>query len=93
MAQPQLKGAMHHLSGAGPWRYVVQTPASKSSSNGEFPIWLGTKVLDPENKFFGKALPFFLKEIAGIKVGFIGLLTPKPKKNLPVVNHRYNFSS
>lgn len=44
-------------------------------------VWLGTNVFDQNNNVIGKVTaPFYIKEIAGIKVGFIGILTPKTTK-------------
>jgi len=43
--------------------------------------WLGANVFDTKtNKIFADTPPFVIKEIGGVKVGFIGLLLPETKE-------------
>lgn len=43
--------------------------------------WLGTNVFDTRtNKIFADLPPFVIKEIAGVKIGFIGFLLPETKQ-------------
>ena len=43
--------------------------------------WLGANVFDTKtNKIFAETPPFVIKDIGGIKVGFIGLLLPETKE-------------
>ncbi len=43
--------------------------------------WLGTNVLDSRTgKTFADTPPFVIKEIAGVKIGFFGLLLPEAKE-------------
>ncbi len=43
--------------------------------------WLGANVFDKKtNKIFADLPPFVIKEIAGVKIGFIGLLLPETKQ-------------
>jgi 5'-nucleotidase len=43
--------------------------------------WLGANVFDTKtNKIFADTPPFVIKEIAGVKIGFIGFLLPETKQ-------------
>jgi 5'-nucleotidase len=43
--------------------------------------WFGSNVIDTRtNRIFGDLPPFFIKEIGGVKIGFIGLLLPETKE-------------
>lgn len=44
-------------------------------------VWLGSNVFDQDHCVIGKVIaPYYIREIGGIKVGFIGILTPKTKE-------------
>ncbi len=45
-------------------------------AESKFP-WLATNVLGPDRKPFGGAAATALRELAGFKIGFVGLLTPE----------------
>ncbi|HEY0426470.1 MAG TPA: bifunctional UDP-sugar hydrolase/5'-nucleotidase [Pyrinomonadaceae bacterium] len=44
-------------------------------------VWLGANVFDTKaNKIFADTPPFVIREIGGVKIGFIGLLLPETKQ-------------
>ncbi len=50
--------------------------------------WLGANVVDTKtNKIFGDLPPFVIREIGGIKIGFIGLLLPETKETSSIEDH------
>ncbi len=50
--------------------------------------WLGANVIDTKTgKIFGDTPPFVVRQIGGVKIGFIGLLLPETKETSSIEDH------